>query len=217
MAKRTQNSNALPDSKLNNFLNFNFDKITNLKSSKKLYFIILIAVILLLAIYKKDWFIAATVNGIPVTNLELQMRLNQQFRTQLLNQVVNEKIILDEARKSNAIPTDLEIDKKITDLETSVGGAETLNSLLTQQGQTRLTLKDQIRVQLAISKLYDKQATVSADEITKYIEQNQATMQATDSAKQQLEAEDILKQQKISEIFTQKFQELRQKANIKIF
>ncbi|MDP3934692.1 MAG: 30S ribosomal protein S2 [Candidatus Giovannonibacteria bacterium] len=32
-----------------------------------------------------------------------------------------------------------------------------------------------------------------------------------------LEAEEILKQQKLSEIFTQKFQELRQKADIKIF
>lgn len=209
----------------NSLLNFKLDeqvrafgtKITNLKSSRKFYLIILIAIILLLAVYKKSWFIAASVNGMPITNLELQMKLNQQFRTQLLNQLINEKLILDEARKINAIPADAEIDKKIADLEASVGGAQVLDSLLAQQGQTRLTLKDQIRVQLAISKLYDKEATVSASEVTKYIEQNQATMQATDSAKQQQEAYDTLKHQKISQIFTQKFQELRQKADIKIF
>ncbi len=209
----------------NSLLNFKLDeqvrafgtKITNLKSSRKFYLIILIAIVLLLAVYKKSWFIAASVNGMPITNLELQMKLNQQFRTQLLNQLINEKLILDEARKINAIPADAEIDKKIADLEASVGGAQVLDSLLAQQGQTRLTLKDQIRVQLAISKLYDKEATVSASEVTKYIEQNQATLQATDSAKQQQEAYDTLKHQKISQIFTQKFQELRQKADIKIF
>lgn len=208
---------TIPGGKLNNFLNFNFDKITNFKSSKKVYLIILIAVILLLAVYKKSWFIAASVNGMPITNLELQSKLNQQFRTQLLNQLANEKIILNEARKANALPTDSEIDKKIAELEISVGGAQVLDSLLTQQSQTRLTLKDQVRIQLIISKLYDKEATVSAMEITTFIEENQATLKATDSAKQLIEAENILKQQKISEIFTQKFQELRQKADIKIF
>lgn len=215
MAKREKAT--IPGGKLNNLLNFNFEKITNFKSSKKFYFIILIAIILLLAIYKKSWFIAASVNGSPITNLELQSKLNQQFRAQLLNQMVNEKIILDEARKANALPTDAEIDKKIADLEASVGGAQILDSLLAQQGQTRITLRDQLRVQLAISKLYDKEATVSSEEVAKFVAENQATIQATDSAKQQQEAEDILKQQKISEIFTQKFQELRQKADIKIF
>ena len=195
----------------------NFNSIANFKSSKKFYLIILIAVILLLAIYKKSWFIAASVNGMPITNLELQNKLNQQFKTQLLNQLVNEKLILEEARKANALPKDAEIDKKIADLEASVGGADVLNTLLTQQGQSKVSLKDQVRIQLAISKLYDKQATVSAEEVEKFVVENQATLQATDSAKQLKEAEDILKQQKISEIFTQKFQELRQKADIKIF
>lgn len=208
---------TIPGGKLNNLLNFNFKKITDFKSSKKFYLILLIAGILLFAVYKKSWFIAASVNGMPITNLELQNRLNQQFKTQLLNQLVNEKIILNEATKANAVPTEAEIDKKIAELETSVGGAEVLDSLLAQQGQTRLTLRDQIRVQLAISKMYDKEATVSAEEVEKFVAENQATLQATDSAKQLQEAEGILKQQKISEIFTQKFQELRQKADIKIF
>lgn len=213
----TQNSFGLPGGKLNKFLNLNIDKLTNFKSSKKLYIIILIAGLLLLAFYKKSLFIAASVNGMPLTNLELQLKLNQQFRNQLLNQLINEKIILEEARKANAIPTGAGIDKKITDLETSVGGAQTLDSLLTQQGQTRVNLRNQVRIQLAISKLYETEATVSATEVTKYIEQNKTTMQATDSAKQQQEAYDSLKQQKISQIFSQKFQELRQKAKIQIF
>ncbi|MBU1031409.1 SurA N-terminal domain-containing protein, partial [Patescibacteria group bacterium] len=187
----------VPFAKVNNLL----DKVSilkNFRSSKKFYIILIIAGVLLLAVFKKGWFVAAMVNGTPITNLELQMKLNQQFRTQILNQLVNEKIIAGEARKNGAIPTQTEIDSKIAELEENVGGKDVLDSMLAQQGQTRTDLKDQIWIQLAITKLYDKEATVSADEVTNFIVQNKDQLQSTDSAKQQQEAYDILKNQKLS-------------------
>lgn len=214
MAKKA--STNPPFVKVNTFLEKVYS-IKNFKSSKKIWVIILIVGVLLLAFYKKSWFVAATVNGFPITNLELQLKLNEQFKTQTLNQLINEKIILEEARKSNSIPQVPEVDKRISDLETQVGGAEILNTLLTQQGQTRKSLKNQVRLQLAISKLYDKDATVSAEEIEKFIKENSSALQATDSAKQKEEAFIILKQQKITEIFNQKFQEQRTNAKIQIF
>ena len=69
------------------------------KSSKATYIVILIIGLLLMAIYRKDWFVAATVNGMPIFNLELQQRLNDQYRGQTLNQMINEKIIIED-RKS---------------------------------------------------------------------------------------------------------------------
>lgn len=219
MAKVTQNLKKQAGKKdaSQNFLNNILVKATNLRSSKKFYLVLLVAGILLLVIYKKSWFIAATVNGLPITNLELQAKLNQQFKSQTLNQLINEKIVLNEAGKAGAIPSQSEIDQKIAELEKNVGGKDVLDTLLTQQGQTRTTLQDQIRVQLAITKLYDKEATVSAEEVSKFIEENKQALRATDSASQQKEALDTLKQQKLSPIFSQKFQELRQKANIQIF
>lgn len=208
---------APPGGKLNNYLNDISGKFLDFKKSKKIYLIILVLGILLLAIYKKSLFIAAMVNGTPVTNLELQMKLNDQFRASTLNQMINEKIILSEASKNNALPTQQEVDKRVSELETSVGGKDALNSLLSQQGQTISSLREQIMVQLAITKLYEKDATASAEEISKFIEENKAQLQATDSASQEKEAENTIKQQKLSQIFSQKFQELKQKANIKIF
>lgn len=217
MPKKLSQTNTLPGGKLNNYLNYFSQNLIDFKKSKKSYLIILILGILLLTVYKKGWFIAAVVNGTPVTNLELQLKLNDQFKTQTLNQMINEKIILSEAAKNNAIPSQQEVDQKIADVEKSVGGKDTLDSLLTQQGQTRSGLKDQIMVQLAITKLYDKEATVSAEEVSKFIESNKDQLRATDSAGVEKEAYNNLKQQKLSQIFSQKFQELRQKANIKIF
>ncbi len=205
-----------PFKNINEFI-AKIDFLKNLRYQKRVYLIILIIGILLLIIFKKEWFIAAAINGTPITNLELQIKLNQQFRTQTLNQLINEKIILAEASKNSTIPTEAEIANKISELEANVGGKDVLGTLLSQQGQTRETLKDQLKLQLAIAKLYDKEATVSAQEVAKFLEQNKATLTATESAKQEEEASNLLKQQKISQIFNQKFQELRTKAKIQIF
>ena len=212
----SQNKSDAPFSKVNKLL----DKLSsykNFRSSKKFYIILIAAGLLLLFFYKKSWFVAATVNGSPITNLELQMKLNKQFRDQTLTQLINEKIILSEAAKNNAIATEAEINKKISEIETSVGGPQALDSLLSQQGQTRDSIRQQIKLQLSIEKLYTNDATVAAEEVTKFIEQNKNQLLATDSAGQQKEAFDAIKNQKLTQIFSQKFQELKQKAKIQTF
>lgn len=205
-----------PYHKINRLLD-KFYSLKNFKSSKKFYLVLLIVGLSLLIIYKKSWLIAATVNRSPITNLELQMKLNDQFRSQTLNQLIEEKVLLDEARKNNAFPTEAEIDQRIKDLETQVGGSQVFDSLLSQQGLTRSALRNRVRIPLAISKLYLKEATVSAEEIDKFLETNKDQLRATDSAKQVEEAEDLLRQQKLSQIFNEKFQNLRQQAKISIF
>lgn len=215
--KSVSNLTVLPGGKLNNFLNNFSSNITDFKKSKKIYLIAIVVGLLLLAIYKKSWFIAATVNGTPITNIELQSKLNQQFRSKTLDQLVTEKIILNEAMRNNAIPTEAEIDGKIKEIETQVGGAQALDSLLSQQGQTKSSVRDSLKLQLAMTKLYEKNATVSAEEVSKFIEQNKDQLRATDSAGQQKESYDAIKSQKLSQLFSQKFQELRQKAKIQTF
>lgn len=205
-----------PYQKINTLLN-KFYALKNFRSSKKFYFVLLVAGLLLIAVYKKGWFVAAMVNGSPITNLELQMKLNSQFRAQTLNQLINEKIILDEAGKNSALATDAEINKKVEEIETSVGGTKAMDEILASQGQDRKSIKNQIRLQLSIEKLYLKEATVSAEELDKFLSANKDQLRATDSAKQAEEAENLLKQQKLSQIFNEKFQELRQQAKISIF
>lgn len=212
-----QTLSIIPGGKINNFLNNFSDKIINFRRQKSFYLILLVIGILLLAFYKKSWFVAALVNDMPITNLELQSKLNEQFRSQTLNQLINEKIIMNEASKKAAIPNEEDVNKKIAELESSVGGKEVLDSLLSQQGQTRTSLRDQVRVQLAIAKLYENEASVSASEVEKFLAENRESLKATDSAQQEKQAFDAIKNQKLSQIFSQKFQNLRQKAKIQIF
>lgn len=189
----------------------------NFRKSKNFYVALVAAVIVLLVIYKKEWFVAAMVNSSPVTNFELQNRLNQQFRTQTLNQLINEKIIFNEAGKFNISVLPSEIDAKLAEVESGIGGREALDAMLTQQGQTRDSVRQQLKLQITIEKLYAKEATVSAEEVNKFVEDNKEQLRATDSAAQTKEAEELLRNQKLSQIFSQKFQELRTRAKIQIF
>ena len=184
---------------------------------KTIIAILIIVGLLAFGFYKKQWIIAATVNGSPVSNIELINRMNKQYREQTLNQVINEKIITQEASKKSIVVQSSEIDDRIKKIEEQVGGAQALDGLLAQQRQSREDLREQLRLQLILEKLYANEATVSAEEIDKFIEENEAQLQATESAKQKEEAADLLKQQKLSQIFNQKFQELKEAAKVNIF
>ena len=165
----------------------------------------------------KSLFLPAIVNGSPITGIELMSKLNRDFGSQTLENMINEKIILGEAGKKNALPTKQEIEEKIAEIEQQFGGSESFNGLLAAQGETRAGLEGQMKIQLAIEKMYSSEATASSEEIDEYIKTNKAIMTATDSAAQRLEAEKALKQQKISEVFRTKFDELKKAASVKIF
>ncbi len=187
------------------------------KGDKRLWIVAGVLGLLLLGVAKKEWFVAAMVNGSPISNFEVQKRLNQQFKSQVVNQLADEKVIKDEAKKRGVVINPADVDQKIAELEKNFGGAEVLDSLLTQQGQTREGLRKNLELQIIIEKLYASEATVSAEEIDQFLSQNSAQLQATDEAAQRKEAEDQLKQQKLGQLFSQKFQELKQNANIQIF
>lgn len=216
MAKMKKQDGSVVDKLLKKLFSFN-PSFANFKANKRLALIVLIIGLVLIVLVKKDLLIAATVNSTPITTLELFSEMNKQYRDQTLTQMINEKIILGEIRKNNIVVTEEEIDGKIAELEQSVGGPQVLDSLLAQQNQSRGILRKQLKVQLGIERLYANEATVSAQEVDAFIAENKALLESSDSAKQREEAENILKQQKVSQIFAQKFQELKQNANIQIF
>lgn len=187
------------------------------RPNKKAYLIIFVIGLLILSYYKKSWFVVATVNGSPITNYELLSRMDKQYHQQILTQMINEKLLLGEAQKNGVTIGESDVNQKISQIETSVGGAQVLDGLLSQQGQTRVGLRDQVKLQLTIEKMYEKDASVSSQEVADFISKNKDQLQSSDSAEQSKEATDIIKQQKISKIFGDKFQQLKTQANIKTF
>lgn len=181
------------------------------------YIIILVLGLALLAYYKKSWFVAATVNNQPISSIEINQKLNTLYKEQVLGQIINERILQQEADKKGLVIAKTQIDEKIKKLEEQYGGSETLNSILAQQGMTREDLRSQTKVQLIVEKLYGDEASPSEEEIVKFMQDNKDTPEATNEAKFRQIAQEQTKQEKLSKIFAEKFQALKQSAKIQIF
>ncbi|KKT47203.1 MAG: hypothetical protein UW37_C0012G0001, partial [Candidatus Gottesmanbacteria bacterium GW2011_GWA2_44_17] len=133
---------------------------------------------------------------------------------QTLEGMISEKLIAQEARRSGVVVTQEEIDKQEEEVLKSFGGKVTLDELLKFQGTTKAEFDGQIRLQLLVNKLLEKDVTVTDEEIASYRETNKALMVSSDEADLKEEARKALLEQKINEKIQPWFTELKNKAKI---
>ncbi|MEO6509179.1 MAG: SurA N-terminal domain-containing protein [Patescibacteria group bacterium] len=122
-------------------------------------------------LYKKS--VAAYVNGEPISRLEVIKQLEKQSGKTILNQMVTEKLILQEAKKRNVTISQADLNKEIKTVEKSLTDqGTTLDQALESQGMTKAQLNDQLKIQLLVQKMV-KPSVVSDKEVDSYIETNQ--------------------------------------------
>ncbi len=168
---------------------------------------ILIVVIAIFGLLKNQ-FIAATVNGKPITRAELIQELERKQGKAALDSMITEKLILEEAAKKKVEISDQDIDQELKNIEKSVTEqGQNLDQLLLAQNLTHDELKKQVRIQLLLKKMVGK-VEVTEKEVNGYIEKNK------DSIPQDAKMEDITKQVKeqlSQQKLNDKIQELIQK------
>lgn len=177
----------------------------------------LVLVLLALAVWKRNWVLAATVNNKPIWGFEVLDKMDRNYREAELQAVIDGRVIMDEAARRNALPTPENIKNRFVELENRYGGADTFNRWLTQQGQNRESFEGTLKLQLVMEKMYSNEINITDEEIDKYVKENKNLLTSTDAAGQRQEAKQQLTNQKQQEVFSQKFTELKQKANIRIF
>lgn len=149
--------------------------------------------------YFKSTFIAATVNGSPISRLSVMKELEKQGGKQALESLIDKKLIETELEKQNITVSQADVDSEIKKIEaqvTSQGG--TLEMVLQQQGMTKEKLVEQITMQKKVEKLLADKIVVTDEEVAKYI------TSAKETAPTGMKAEDFkeevrtqLKQQKL--------------------
>lgn len=158
-----------------------------------------IAVILILVglFFVKGLFVAAVVNGSPISRLSIIRELERQGGKQALESVINKKLIEHELNKQKISANKEEIDGEIKKIETQIAGqGSTLASALATQGMTEEKLREQITIQKRIEKLLADKTAVSETEVDTYIKERKLTppkdvkpadfrQQITDQLKQQ--------------------------------
>jgi len=179
--------------------------------------LVLVLFIIGLFVYQnKSMFVVGSVDNSLIFTKDLNQRLQARFGKQVMEEMVNEKILLSEAMKKGISVSKEEMENKIKEITKSLGTTP-LAEVLKQQGMTEVDFRKQVEMRLLVEKLMAEKVKVTVKEINDYVEKNKeqlATSVGSDSAALKKYAEDYLKQQKIGTEFEKWFAEV--KKNIKI-
>lgn len=184
-----------------------------------LSFGVAIALILGTLFYSKGFFIAATVNGSPISRLAVIGELEKQGGKQALESLITERLIEEELQKNNIIVSDADIDTEIKKLEEQVASqGGTLEEALTAQGMSMEILLTQIKTQKGLERLLADKVTVTDEELATALESAKGSAPAgmTDEELRTAITEQ-LKQQKFQGEAQKWVAELTTNADIKYF
>ncbi|MBU2577291.1 SurA N-terminal domain-containing protein [Patescibacteria group bacterium] len=166
-----------------------------------LVFVLIVAILGLLGYLFRDRIFAATINGKPVFRYELNQRMTKSFGKEVLENLIVEKLIAEEAAKNNIVVTQQEIDDEVSRLSENLGPDTKLEDVLSFQGMTLEDLKEQLRLKIQVNKILNNEVAVSDEEIEDFVKNNAQMLSATDSGEQKNEARSLLMEQKINQAF----------------
>lgn len=193
--------------------------ITDKIKQPKVFVPLIIIVLVVLAFLFKDLFVAALVNGQPITRLSVIAELEKQGGKQALSAMVNQTLILQEAKKKNIDVTQKEIDASAKQVEESLKSqGQSLEAALAMQGMTRQDFQIQLKLRSLVEKLLADKIKVSDKEVAGYIEKNKETLPADlkeDEVKKGVMEQ--LKQQKMANASQAWLADLTKNAKINYF
>lgn len=193
-----------------------------LKINKKIQIavgIVAIATILtVFYLFKNNFIIAATVDGRVISRYSLIKELERQNGKTVLDTMISENIIANEASKKGIVVTDSDIDQEVKVVESGIlaqGG--TLDMALLQQGMTVDDLKDRIRTQKMVEKLLADKIVVSEAEVNTYIATNKISLPKGKETEAKTQIADQLRDQKLNQEAKKWIAELKSSAKVKYY
>jgi len=150
-----------------------------MKKSKLVYIIIAGVIVLILVglFFAKSLFVAATVNGSPISRFSVISELEKQSGAQVLGAIIDQKLIKAELDNQGVSVAEEEIDAEIKKIEEQIAsqGGE-LSQILAAQGVTETELREQISIQKRLEKILADKIVVSDEEVNAYITDNAITL-----------------------------------------
>lgn len=166
--------------------------------------------------YLQNEQIVAQVNGEPITVDEYMIAAEAQTRGQVLDALINEKLI-DQAAAEQGIQIDpTEIDAEINNIQSQLSAqGQDFQQVLAAQGLTEEGLRQAITRQLTLERMAGISQEASAGAIDAFLEENADTLpdDLSEEELRDLASEQILQQESQSAI-QQFLQQLRTNAEI---
>lgn len=127
--------------------------------------------------------VVAKVNGISITESELNKLLIQQGGANALETLIQQSIIKQEAEKQNIQVSDADIDKELSALKESLGSEEAFNQALETNGVTLDALKENIITNIEIKRILEARSPITDEAIQQYYDANKASLAKPEQVK----------------------------------
>lgn len=178
-----------------------------------------IVVIIGLAYIFRGQFIAAMVNGQPISRFKVLRKSEEMQGPQVLDNLILEALIEQKARAEGIQISDELVDNRIAEIRQSLTEqGQDFDQLLELQGITMQKLRSDIKVDEMINLMVGLDIDVSDEEIEQYLESNRDFLpeEASEEELQQM-ARQQLEQQQMSQKYQEWITNIREEANIQYF
>lgn len=166
----------------------------------------------------KGLFIAALVNGKPISRLRVVRQLEKYQGATTLESIITEELIKQEAKKMGVKVTAEEVTEEILKIEANlVGQGQSLDEILSLQGMTRKDLETNLILNKLIEKILTDKSTVTDEEVQSYIDTNKDSFPAgTDMEQVKTLVRQQLVQEKMGTQYQSWIEEIKAAAKINV-
>ena len=188
-------------------------------SKQQVVLAVVIVLVGALLYFARSLFVAAVVNGQPISRLEVVGQAEKQVGKQTLENLKRNILIEQEAKKQNVSVSEKEIDDEIKKLENNLSKqGQKLDQVLEVQGMTKEDLRRLIRLDRLVSKMVGKDVKVTDKEVEEYVEKNKDLLPADqDESALKKQVKERLQQQKTTEKVKTWLENIQTKANVIYF
>ena len=220
VVKKTSPLKVKKASTLGSVFSFGINKEQFIKTHKKQLVIgIVVIAVGALAFLSRGLFVAALVNGAPISRLELIKQLEKQDGKKTLSDIIVRKLIEQEAQKKKVVVSAAELESEIKKIEANVASqGQKFDDLLVMQGFTKADLLERIKTQKLLERMVATNVAIEEQEISDYVEQNRMSFpEGTTEEDMKTQAKEALTQQKTDEKIQSFVEDLQKKAKITYF
>jgi foldase protein PrsA len=161
----------------------------------------------------------AIVNGERIMKGDFYEQLEDTYGATIVSQMIDERLIFQEAEKENVTVSDEEINDEISELQENYGGEEALQSELDARGISDEKLREQIETTLIVEKMLVDSIEITEEEKKEFFEEYKDVLFPEDEDPTYEEAEEkitqTLRDQKLSQEVQTWLAELREDSNIR--
>ena len=186
-----------------------------LKSIKTIYVglftILLVVGIGIGSVYATQNNIVAKVNGVAISETELQEFLFQQGGSEALDTLIQQSIINQESKKQSIQVSEADIDTELATVKASFDSEDAFNQALETSGMTLDDLRKNILTNIQIIRLLEAETPITEEEIQLYFEANKDTLGVAEEVKAShilVETEELANEVKAKIVAGEDFAEL---------